>query len=196
MPASVDTADIVCRAGSMQWSCVRLSTCPSIHMPLLQVCCYLAGRRYWSSIVAQPTLSSSGAAARYSAANASSVMLTADVGSWTQTCLECIIWVMQVSVGNEILTYSEKGCTGQKFLEPRYILWCFYWLNVACIFGVKLWVCWRRKCIDVKKIKYSCLQYSAVFSKLEVMLKTAWCCWFTVAVPQSMTCGRASSLFS
>jgi len=39
-----------------------------------------AGRRY-RSIAAQPALSSSGAAARRSTANASSVTLTADAGS-------------------------------------------------------------------------------------------------------------------
>ena len=44
-----------------------------------------AGRRC-RSIAEQPGLSSSGPAARRSAANASSVTLTADVGSWIQTC--------------------------------------------------------------------------------------------------------------
>ena len=72
--------------------CVRLclSVCPSVpsfarHTPLAAVS--PAGRRYWS-IAARPAVSSSGAAARRSAANAGSATLSADVASWTQTCLK------------------------------------------------------------------------------------------------------------
>ena len=49
------------------------------------------GAYSWRAVQQAPVLSSKGAAARRSAANAGSVTLTADVGSWPQTCYVRII---------------------------------------------------------------------------------------------------------
>jgi len=85
----IDSARRVCGAGSMKRSSICLS-----HWSTTAAACggfaaeCLAGRRYRSFAAqhAWEQVSRAARAVRCSAANASSVMVTADIGSWTQTC--------------------------------------------------------------------------------------------------------------
>ena len=71
--ASVGSAYIVCRAGSMQLLSVRLSVCPSGRRVLLQVCCCGPG----SQEISINSCIANGPAAT----NVGSAALSADVGS-------------------------------------------------------------------------------------------------------------------
>ena len=69
----VGCAGIVCRARSVQLSCVHLSACPSVSFG---GCCGFAAEG-----PAWPVVSSSRAPARRAAANAGNATLSADMGS-------------------------------------------------------------------------------------------------------------------
>ena len=103
----IDTARIVCVEQGLCGGRASLRPPVRLSVPSIKsnsgvrgVCCWApceqeisvdsCGRAAGNVLQHVPALSSNGAAARRSAANAGSVTLTADEGGWTQTCLYLI----------------------------------------------------------------------------------------------------------
>ena len=79
---------------SSMWQVCGQAISTSHHMATAHRCGGFAavgpvGRRYWSTVATVRCPVTWHMAARHSAANVSRVTLSADVGSWTQTCRKC-----------------------------------------------------------------------------------------------------------
>jgi len=90
-------------------------------------------------------LSSNGVAARHSAANAGSVMLTAEGRGWTQTCYNTKYWLSDRNRAS--WTTHTRLASLEFFVLSVYIFLDVYVISIKS-FWSSLWTYWQASCLS------------------------------------------------